>query len=122
MGFLPADDPKVVVYVAVDNAKGVTQYGGTIAAPIARNILLDAIDALNIEEREGWSEKEYNYTDKKYIEIPNVVGMNVKEAVKLLKSFKIEFSGTGEIVKYQSPSSGVRIYEGESIRLLVGSE
>lgn len=122
MGFLPADDPQVIVYIAIDNAKGVTQYGGTIAAPIARNILLDAIDALDIEEREGWSEKEYNYTDKKYIEIPYVVGMNVKDAVKLLKSFKIEFSGTGEIVKYQSPSSGTRIYEGETIRLLVGSE
>lgn len=122
MGFLPADDPKVIVYVAVDNAKGVTQYGGTIAAPIARNILLDAIDALEIEERIGWSEKEYNYYDKKYIEIPNVVGMKVKDALKLLKSFKIEFTGTGEVVKYQTPSSGTRIYEGESVRLLVGSE
>ena len=29
--------------IAVDNAKGVTQYGGTIAAPIAKNILTDAI-------------------------------------------------------------------------------
>ena len=122
MGFLPADDPKVIVYVAVDNAKGVTKYGGTIAAPIARNILLDAIDALEIEERIGWSEKEYNYYDKKYIEIPNVVGMKVKDALKLLKSFKIEFTGTGEVVKYQTPSSGTRIYEGESVRLLVGSE
>ena len=39
IGFLPADDPEIIVYVAVDNAKGVTQYGGTIAAPIAKNVL-----------------------------------------------------------------------------------
>ena len=45
IGFLPADNPKVVVYVAIDNPKGVTQYGGTIAAPIAKNILTDAISA-----------------------------------------------------------------------------
>ena len=32
IGFLPADDPKVIVYVAIDNAKGVTQYGGTVHA------------------------------------------------------------------------------------------
>lgn len=32
IGFLPADDPKVVVYVAIDNPKGVTQYGGTVLA------------------------------------------------------------------------------------------
>ena len=37
-----------------------------------------------------------------------------------LKSFKVEFSGTGETVKYQSPSAGTRIYEGETVRLLVG--
>ena len=41
IGFMPANDPQIVVYVAVDNAKGVTQYGGTIAAPIVRTILLD---------------------------------------------------------------------------------
>lgn len=120
MGFLPADDPQVIVYIAIDNAKGVTQYGGTVAAPIARNILIDAIDALQIEEREGWSEKEYNFYDKKYIEIPNVTEMNVKEALSKLKSFKVEFTGNGNIIKYQSPSSGTRIYEGETVRLLLG--
>ena len=37
IGFMPADDPQIVVYVAIDNPKGVTQYGGTVAAPIVRN-------------------------------------------------------------------------------------
>lgn len=119
IGFMPANDPQVVVYVAVDNAKGVTQYGGTIAAPIVRTILLDAIDILKIEKPEGASEKNYNYNDKKYIDIPNVVGLNVKEAVKLLKDFKIEYTGTGETVSYQSPAAGERILEGETIRLLL---
>lgn len=32
IGFLPADNPQVVVYIAVDNAKGITQYGGTVHA------------------------------------------------------------------------------------------
>ena len=32
IGFLPADDPQVIVYIAVDNAKGITQYGGTVHA------------------------------------------------------------------------------------------
>ena len=118
IGFLPADDPKVIVYVAIDNAKGVTQYGGTIAAPIARNILLDSINALGIEEREGWSEKEYNYFDRKYIEVPNVEGLTVKEAMKQLKNFKVEFTGDGDIVSYQSPRAGTRIYEGETVLLL----
>ena len=119
IGFLPADDPKVVVYIAIDNAKGITQFGGTVAAPIARNVLLDAIEALGIEKREGGMEKEYNYLDRKYATVPNVVGKTVKEAVEELKAFKVEFSGTGENVSYQSPSADSRIYEGETVRLLL---
>lgn len=119
MGFLPADDPQVVVYIAIDNAKGATQYGGTIAAPIARNVLLDAIHALNIEKRSGTSEKEYKYGEKKYVTVPNVIGKTVKEAMEELGSFKVEFTGSGEVVSYQSPTSGERIYEGETIRLML---
>ena len=32
IGFLPADKPEAVVYVAIDNPKGVTQFGGTVVA------------------------------------------------------------------------------------------
>lgn len=119
IGFLPADDPEVVVYIAIDNAKGVTQYGGTVAAPIARQVLLDSIDALNINKREGASDKKYNYNDKKYIEVPNVEGKSVEEAMKELKSFKVEFSGSGNNVSIQTPSAGERILEGETIKLLL---
>lgn len=119
IGFLPADDPKVIVYIAVDNAKGVTQYGGTVAAPIAKNVLLSAIDILDIEKRENEIEREYNYFDKQYAEVPNVVGMNADEATRNLKKFKVEYNGSGNIVTYQSPSAGEKLYEGETIRLLL---
>ena len=119
IGFLPADNPQIVVYIAIDNAKGVTQYGGTVAAPIARQVLVDAASALGIEKSTGGMEKEYQYNDKKYITIPNVVGMSVKEATKSLKSFKVEYSGSGELVSYQSPSAGDRILEGETVKLLL---
>ncbi len=119
IGFLPADDPQVIVYVAIDNAKGVTQYGGTVVAPIARSLLLDAIAELGIEKREGASEKKYNYLDKKYKDVADVVGLDPKEAVKVLKDFKVEFSGSGSKISYQSPSGGSRIYEGETVRLLL---
>ncbi len=122
IGFLPADDPQVIVYIAVDNAKGAVQYGGTIAAPIARTILLEAIDVLEIPKREGGMPKEYNYLDKVYATVPDVVGMNVKEAMPLLKQFKVEFSGSGTKIVYQSPDAGERIYEGNVIRLFLVEE
>lgn len=119
IGFLPADDPEIIVYVAVDNAKGVTQYGGTIAAPIAKNVLTDAISILNIKKRNTTTEKKYNYNEKKYITVPNVTDMNVDDAKKELKGFELEFSGTGNKISYQSPEAGTRVLEGTSIRLLL---
>lgn len=120
IGFLPANDPEVVVYIAIDNAKGVTQYGGTVAAPIAKSILEASIDILDIEAPVGASEKNYNFNDRKYAIIPNVVGMQKDEAIKMLKQFKVEYTGTGSKVIYQSPSANSRIYEGEVVRLLLG--
>lgn len=121
IGFLPANNPKVIVYVAIDNAKGITQYGGTIAAPIAKKILKDSINILNIEKPKGASEKEYQIAEKKYITIPNVVGMSKEDAQKALKGFNIEYSGSGDTVYYQSPSAGERILEGETVKLMLNS-
>ena len=45
--------------VAIDNPKGVVQYGGTVAAPIAKAILEDCSSALNIEKRDTTTEKKY---------------------------------------------------------------
>lgn len=45
--------------------------------------------------------------------------MNIEDAIKNLKKFKVNYSGSGGVVTYQSPSSGEYIYEGDSIRLLL---
>lgn len=119
IGFLPADKPEVVVYIAIDNARGVTQYGGTVAAPIAKNVLYDSANILGIEKRAEVIEKNYNYLEKKYVEVPDVTGMNVNDALKLLKSFKVTFTGNGNIIKYQSIKAKERVYEGETIKLLL---
>ena len=103
IGFLPADNPEIIVYVAVDNPKGVTQYGGTVSAPIARSIMMSAIEILNIKEKSGGMLKEYIYTDTKYLVVPNVVGMSKSEATKTLKDFNVKYSGNGDTVIYMSP-------------------
>lgn len=120
IGFLPADNPEIVVYVAIDNPKGVVQYGGTVSAPVAKAVMLDAINSLNIKKRKDGMEKEYQWFDKKYKTIPEVVGLEKKEAVKLLKDFQIEYTGTGSKVLSISPESGNRILEGSKVRILLG--
>lgn len=119
IGFMPADDPEVVVYVAVQNAKNVVQYGGTVAAPIARNIFLSAIDVLDISPDTEGIPKEYTWLDIKYVVVPDVVGKTLEDARKDLKGFNIEYSGTGEEVVYQSPSGGMYAKDGGTVVLML---
>lgn len=121
IGFLPANDPKVIVYVAIDNPKGVTQFGGTVAAPIAKAILTDAITALDIEKPEGGLDKIYQWYEQKYYRLPNVVGMSISDAKKELKNFQIEYTGSGDIVKSMSPEADSQIAEGSTVRLMLGN-
>lgn len=121
IGFLPADDPKVVVYVAINNPKRVVQYGGVVSAPVAKSILLDSIDALNIKKRNVNTEKKYNWNDKKYYTIENVVGKTPKEAAEILSKFTVEYSGSGNIVVEQSPKAGTRLEELSVVRLMLGN-
>ena len=121
IGFLPADDPKIVVYVAINNPKKVVQYGGIVSAPVARQILTDSIEALGIKRRKTTSEKKYNWDDKKYYTVENVVGMDVKEAVKTLSKYNVTYSGSGNKVISQSPKANTRLEEGSTVRLMLGN-
>lgn len=121
IGFLPADDPQIVVYVAINNPKRVVQYGGVVAAPVAKSILLDAIDALEIEKRNVTTEKKYNWNDKKYYTVENVIGKTPKEAASILSKFTIEYSGSGNVVIEQSPEVGTRLEETSVVRLMLGN-
>ena len=119
IGFSPANNPEVIVYVAIDNAKGATQYGGTLAAPLARKILLDCIDILNIKKQENGVLKRYNYLDIKYANVDNVIGLSLNDAIKRLKDFKVEIEGEGDKVIYQSPIN-TSISVGETVRIMLG--
>ena len=45
--------------------------------------------------------------------------MTREDAVSNLKSFKVEFSGKGNIVAYQTPKENTQIYEGETVKLML---
>ena len=121
IGFIPADNPQAVVYVAIDNPKGITQYGGTVSAPIAKNIMIDIIDALDIPKSEYTLDKEEFWYDTKYIEIPDVIGLELKEAKSKLKNLTINYSGTGNIIKSISPEPGSFVKENSTIKILLSN-
>ena len=119
IGFMPADEPKYVVYIALDGAKGVTQYGGTASAPIAKNIFNGIINLYDLKESKDVMPKEYLWYETKYVEVPDVRGLSLKEAKKALNGFTIEYTGIGEIVIETNPSPGKRVKEGSSVKLML---
>ena len=120
IGFMPSSDPKIIVYVAIDNPKGVVQYGGTVAAPIARNILYDSIDILGIKKENNTPTKKYQDYEKKHIIMPNLIGVEARKAHNKCKGLVIEYSGSGKRIIYQSINPGERVLEGSKIRVLLG--
>ena len=120
MAVVPSNDPKAVLYVALDNPKNTALLSSYTTTPIARKILLDIIDALDIEKQSDQLVKDYTWEDKIYYEVPNVVGLTLKDAKKLLTNYKIEYVGSGTKVLYQSPSAGERAPAESTIVLLLG--
>lgn len=49
LGFAPADDPKVLAIVLIDEPEGI-YYGGTIAAPVVSDLLDNALPYLGVEK------------------------------------------------------------------------
>ena len=117
IGFLPADNPKVVVYIAIDNPKGTVQYGGTTVGPISKAVLKDCIKALDIPKSEGGKDKKYKWPDPKTYTVPDVTNKTVEDAKKELKNFQISIEGNGNTVTYQSPEAGTKLEEDKTIRL-----
>ena len=120
MGFFPADKPDYVVYVAIDNPKGITQYGGTVSAPIAKAIMENIISIKNIKPASEVIPREYTWLDTKYVKAPNVLNLTKKEASSLLKGFKVEYNGNGNKIIYQDPEPDIYIKENGTIKIMLG--
>ncbi|WP_270577239.1 stage V sporulation protein D [Caldibacillus thermoamylovorans] len=117
IGFAPADDPQIVVYVAVDNPKNAIQFGGQVAAPIVGNIIEDSMRVLGVEQRKNQLEKKVTWLDTPMIEVPNLIGLEKNKIVNQLFNLKLDISGEGEKIVKQAPEPGTKVEEGSTIRI-----
>lgn len=119
LSFAPADDPQVACLVLLDQPEiGMPYYGGTIAAPVVRNILEETLRYLEVEPR--YNEEEKSYVD---IELPDLSGKTREEAKSLLKEsgFNIRYKGDGETVTDQIPKAYTRLGAGSTVVAYTGS-
>ncbi|MDE5892138.1 MAG: hypothetical protein K2H45_04340 [Acetatifactor sp.] len=71
MGFAPADDPQIAIYVVVDRANAASDDDAKYATGIVRNVLTEALPYLNIYMTEELSETEVRELQERQLAITN---------------------------------------------------
>lgn len=116
LGFAPADDPRIALLVIVDEADTPVDYGGTTAAPFARQILEDVLPYLGYQPDEG--------EDSEPVQVPDVTGQPLWEARQTLSSMglKVLDDGGSGSVTAQMPSAGATLRNGGQMMLYTYDE
>ncbi|SDL76973.1 stage V sporulation protein D [Sediminibacillus halophilus] len=122
MGFAPADDPEIVVYVAIDNPKDTVQFGGVVAAPIVGSIIGDSLRALGVKKRADGLDKEYQWPDQPLVEVPDLIGLSKSELMEYMVNLSVETSGTGEYIIDQAPKPGTKLEQGKEVRIYLSEK
>lgn len=122
IGVAPADDPEIVVYVAVDNPKGTIQFGGVVSAPIVGNIIGDSLPAMGVKPRKDGMDKAYQWPEQPKVEVPDLVGLKKDRLNEYLTNLKIEASGKGDRIVDQEPKAGTKLEEGATIRIYLSGK
>jgi stage V sporulation protein D (sporulation-specific penicillin-binding protein) len=119
IGFAPADNPKVVIYLAIDDPKGL-QFGGLIAAPIVKNMMADTLRYMKVEPNLNQIQRDYKYGEIPIVEVPDLVGASVQDIYEDLNmNFNLAKSGNGKYVISQAPKPGTRVDQGSTIRIFL---
>lgn len=117
IGFAPANDPEIVVYVAIDNPKGGLIYGSTIAAPIVGQIIEDVQPYLGIEKSTEQMERSYRWGDPLTARVPNLVGLTTDEVAKTQYPFRLVLHGEGRKIASQLPAPDTLAPQDETVHL-----
>jgi len=133
VGFVPADDPKLVLAVTIDEPQGIP-YGGVVAAPVFSRIASQALIDLNVaptepvvheaalpplpdDEQGGY--RVASYTDlgeSSGKRMPRFVGLSYRQSLQAMaeSGLNVKLTGTGTAVK-QYPAPGAPIAYGDAI-------
>lgn len=116
LGFAPADDPRIALLVIVDEADTPVDYGGTTAAPFARQILADVLPYLGYQP-DGADGSEP-------VQVADVIGLPLWEARKTLSALglKVLDDGGSGSVTAQMPSAGAKLRTGGQMMLYTYEE
>ena len=121
IGVAPISDPQVAVLITLYNPTGEGGHqGGGVAAPIGSQIFGEVLPYLEIPK-----DDENNVEVIEQVEVPNVEGLTVEEADKVLEELGLEMYTEEEqteeidakntIIRSQTPSKGITVNKGSNV-------
>ena len=122
VGVAPADDPKIAVLAIVDEPTGVAAFGSQTGGPIIKEVMNNCLKYLGVEPRYTEEEKKENVKNK--VEVPDVRGLTIEEATKVLQEAKLEANvdndieiKEGTVITDMFPKPGISVNEESLISL-----
>jgi len=126
LGWVPADDPRILILVVVNEPEGLpyegrmVHYGGLIAAPVFKEVAQKTLRYLNVPPKKSPMGEIIRVSlsdmDLKVLErgierkegMPDLKDKSMREALRILNDYnlKANFIGSGRVIK-QNPSPGV---------------
>ncbi|MBU8877718.1 penicillin-binding protein [Bacillus sp. FJAT-29790] len=110
LGMAPKDDPKLIIYVAVQQPKmDIHTNGSDPVSKIFNPVMKSSLQYLNIEP--------IQQTKAQFGKVPNVIGMTSEDAIKKLNSegFNPIIVGQGNKVASQLPGDNASLLAGERV-------
>lgn len=109
----PVDNPKITVFIAVDEPSTGVYYGGQVAMPLMKELFAEIFRYMDSPLAQA------RYSIGKDIIIPEIRGKTVEEAEAILKANNLNFDlvGKGENVTSVEPSPGTTVKDGEKIKI-----
>ncbi|MBO7217383.1 MAG: PASTA domain-containing protein, partial [Clostridia bacterium] len=117
--FAPMENPEIAILVMIDEPRGASYYGGTVAAPVGAEILSDILPYMGFEPQ--YTEQELaNFA----ISVPNVTGDEVVTAKNKITvaGLNTKVVGNGTSVVSQLPESDSKLSKGGTVILYTDSE
>lgn len=118
IGFAPADDPQVIALILIDEPVGI-YYGGTVAAPVVKEVFENILPYLGIEPK--YTDQELTLEGVGDVDIPNVLQKSLSEVRQEARELglTLEVLGEGNIVKEQFPLPGEKVSKGTKLIIYI---
>ncbi len=119
VGFAPAEDPQIVIYIAVDAPQVGPQWGSQVSAPMFKRMMNDILNYLNVP-----SSKTPVNTPPRMVEVPDLVNLSLGEASDVLETsgLLVKIIGDGRAILNQTPKPGAKVPLHTQILLYLGGE